>query len=191
MPKVHTVQKARKADPAHGIEVGDTYYWWKTRMTVGKSYVSRIHKSKKRPRPSQLTSSEFLSQAYAINERIEDFDDRNGIADFIEEIKGEAENLRDEEQGKLDNLPEQLQEGPTGETLQERIGALDDFITELESLEVPDDEEPEEPEPDDFEGGEDGEEFQQAHDDWAVEHDEWNDKMDTALEELKNLSIGV
>jgi len=67
MPKVHCVKAARKDYPECGIKKGDTYYWWKFRFG-GK------HESKTYPKQSQLTQSEFLSQVYALNERLEDLD---------------------------------------------------------------------------------------------------------------------
>lgn len=48
--KVHFVKSARKARPAYGIAVGDSYYHW-------SSYRGPTHYSKTYPRPSQLTDS--------------------------------------------------------------------------------------------------------------------------------------
>ena len=64
MPRVHHV-KAAKDYPDHGIKKGEMYFHWKFRYG-GK------HRSKVRPRSSQLTQSDFLSQMYGIQEEIED-----------------------------------------------------------------------------------------------------------------------
>lgn len=136
MPRIHTVT-ARKDYPAEGIEKGDTYFKWSTRVTVGKSYIKRTHRSKVRPRPSQLTGSEFLSQAYQLSERIEDYDGSEDPQSFVDDLKSDAETLRDETQEKLDAMPETLQGSPSGELLSERIEALDSFISELEALDIP------------------------------------------------------
>lgn len=187
MPRIHTV-KARKDYPAEGIAKGDTYFKWSTRFTVGKSYMKRTHRSKTRPRASQLTGSEYLSQAHQLNERIEDFDDIPSMEEFIDELKGDAENLRDETQEKLDAMPEQFQEGATGELLNERVEALDAFIDELDSLDIP--EAFEEPEPEQ-EDGEDDDDFADRYEEWEDERDARETEQTEALENLKNISLEV
>jgi len=135
MPRVHHVACARKDNPA--VKKGEPYYWWKTRITVGKSYVSHMHYSKTRPPRSQLTNSEFLSQMYDIEDTMiakvsgETPEDLESARD---EIISELESLQSETQDKLDNMPEGLQQGGAGETLQERIDACGDMISELESI---------------------------------------------------------
>ena len=132
MPKVNYVSKARKDVPNSDIKAGESYYWWKFRF--GGKHVSRT-----RPRASQLTQSGFLSQAYAIQERIEDttyFESKDQFDEFKEEIISDLDNLQDECQTSLDNMPESLQESPTGQLLQERIDAIEDFKNEIEAIEV-------------------------------------------------------
>jgi len=60
-------------------------------------------------------------------------------------MKENLENLKDETQGSLDNMPESLQSSPTGELLQERVDALDNAISEFEGIDI-DYEEPDEDE---------------------------------------------
>ena len=50
MPRVYTVNAARKDYPDDGISKGDTYYYWKF------NYGSKV-KSKTYPKRSQLTRS--------------------------------------------------------------------------------------------------------------------------------------
>lgn len=111
------------------IEVGESYYWWAL-------YNGPKQFSKERPKPSQLTGSEFLSQVYSIRERIEEFeaDDVESIESFRDEVVSELEGMRDECQEKLDNMPEQLQNAPSGEILQNRIDSLEEMISNLEGL---------------------------------------------------------
>lgn len=59
MARAHFVKKARKDNPA--VKAGESYYWWKFRRGP-KRY------SKERPRPSQLTQSEFYGQVYGLQE---------------------------------------------------------------------------------------------------------------------------
>ena len=54
--------------------------------------------------------------------------------DTAQEIADELSNIQDECQDSLDNMPEGLQEGDTGQLLQERIDTLGDVISELESI---------------------------------------------------------
>lgn len=150
MPKVHHVKKAQRAVPHAGIEVGDSYYWWGTRSPGRATGIK--HFSKTYPTQSQLTSSPFWKEVYAIQESMTGpvlfADDLDAILD---DAKGQIEALRDEEQGKLDNMPESLKYSPTGELIQSRIDALDEWIGEIEAVEIPDHEDyPED------ENGEDG-----------------------------------
>jgi len=114
------------------IPAGKIYYKWTFRY-------GGTHRSLTRPRPSQLTQSEFLSTVYDIGERLGDMtvEDLPEAEAGIEEIREELENLRDETQEKLDNMPYQLQEAPTGQLLQGRIESLEEMISELEGIEIP------------------------------------------------------
>src|SRR5688500_15891789 len=129
MPRVYT-QVARKDYPQQGIKKGETYYKWsiKTGPISGRTY-----KSKTYPKPLQLTGSEFMSTLYSIEEDLGGLsvdsegtyaEKIEGVKDYIDEIIGQLEDLRSETQGKLDNMPEGLQQGGTGELLQERIDAV-------------------------------------------------------------------
>lgn len=130
MPKVNFVKKARKDNPV--VKKGESYYWWAFRFG-GKHY------SKTQPRASQLTQSEFLSQAYSLNERIEDlqadsFSDMEELQSEVEEIKDEFESLGEETEDKYNNMPDQLQEADTGCLLQERFEECQEIVTQLESI---------------------------------------------------------
>jgi hypothetical protein len=136
MARVHFVKKARKDNPA--VKKGQSYYWWEFRY-------GGTHYSVTPPRPSQLTQSEFLSQYLSIQETLEDaMNGASSVSDVeeaIEEAKSELECLRDETDEKWNNMPEQLQYCETGELLQERVETCDEYISNLEAIETP--EEPE------------------------------------------------
>jgi hypothetical protein len=138
MPRVHFVKKARKDNPA--CKKGESYYWWKFRYG-GKRY------SLSRPRPSQLTQSDYLGQFYALQEQIEDMgrpEDRDGIEERASELDGiaeEFENLGSEQDDKKYNMPDQLQDGDIGQLLesrsescQEAKDAVEEAASELRSL---------------------------------------------------------
>lgn len=124
MPRVHTVQKARKDQPEHGISKGDTYYWWKFRNS-GKQV------SKQYPTKSQLTQSDFLQSVYELENSIGCFtwaSVEEEVEDLIEELSELVETCRE----SLENMPEHLQESsPTGEILQERIDNLEMWVDGL------------------------------------------------------------
>ena len=126
MPRVHHVKKARKDNPA--VKRGDPYYYWEFRYGP-KRY------SATPPRPSQLTQSHFLSASLELQERIGDLTTEDDLEAARDEIAGEIDNLRDETQDSFDNMPEGLQQGDTGQLLEGRVEALEQWQQELEGLE--------------------------------------------------------
>lgn len=134
MPRVHKVEKAQKADPRAGIAKGDTYYWWtfKNQRGPGTKVKSKVY-----PKPSQLTRSNFKSQWRSFGEEIAELALDDGLYDALQEIAGRIRELGDECQGSLDNMPEGLQQGATGEMLQERIDNCESWASEIEGLDDP------------------------------------------------------
>lgn len=138
MATAHFVKKARKANRAAGVKKGESYWW--ASFKTGRSSYKRYWK--KAPRPSQLTQSEFLSNIYAAQESLEDAvqDLRDGkvtfedLAGTIDEAVTAVHEQGDECEGKKDNMPESLQEGPTGELLQNRADECDSTAQELETI---------------------------------------------------------
>lgn len=113
------------------IAKGESYYWWQFK-NGGK------HFSKERPKSSQLTQSNYLSQLYSIQESMEtieanDAEELNAVRD---DLVSQLESLKEETESSLENMPESLQSSPTGELLQERIDALDSAISELEEIDL-------------------------------------------------------
>lgn len=124
MAKVHFVKAARKDNPV--AKAGESYYWWKP-MVGGRGGAKRY--SKERPSRSQLTQSDFLSSLYGI----EDGDMAN--AQSPEDFRGVAEALRElgqEQQEKYDNMPDGLQQGDTGQMLEERASGCDSWADEID-----------------------------------------------------------
>lgn len=172
MPKVHHVKKARKAIPLIGVKPGDDYYWWAIRLKGQRS--GRKYVSKTQPKPSQLTSSDYMRSILELQEEHyigRDWDDmecrRDDVRDRIQEIL-------DEQQGRLDNMPEGLQQGDTGQLIQERIDCCENAVSELDSLDIP--------EKENFDGEEGDEEALQA---WMDEQaDELYEAVDNIIQEL-------
>lgn len=189
MPKVHKVLKARKPIKSHGIKVGDTYYWWKNRPKGSRNGIKRI--SKKYPRPSQLTMSDYYSQAYALQEEFEDEVEigcvgKDGLENLKELLTNTADSVRElgeAQQEKFDNMPDGLQQGDTGQLIEGRArccetlaDALQEYADGLDSWE--------EPEPPVFESGKKkGQPKPQSEDDRMLQVDEDADvAIQTALD---------
>lgn len=204
MPKVNLVKSARKAQPQYGIEVGDSYYWWK--FNFGPKVCSKTY-----PRRSQLTRSEFLSSLYSIQEEIEDltleaFMDGTGN-DILERVR----ELSEQEGDKAMNMEcEGLDGTPTHETVSERRDATENWATEMETIldnveieDQPDDpgDEPDSPDdihPEDYPEPEayhtaygHAEREYEAWSERKDAYDEWKTTVDEAFEEFKSLDAGV
>lgn len=125
---------ARKDYPEAGIKKGETYY--KVSLKTGPRS-SRTLKSKTPFKRHQLTSSEYLQRVYLLaDETIPAITcpaDLQGIKDEIEEIKSELDE-------KLENMPEGLKQGPTGQTIEERMGECEDFSQTLDGIEFEEEE---------------------------------------------------
>jgi len=131
MPRVMFVKKARK-DQSEEIKKGDSYYWWKFRY--GGRHVSKTH-----PKPSQLTQSPFLSGMMECEERIGNLSTGDSVDNLRGEIESIAEDLRalgEEQTSSKDNMPEGLQEGPTGELLSNRAEACEEMADQLDSIDL-------------------------------------------------------
>lgn len=141
------VKSARKDYPEHGIKKGESYYWWSFRQPGGRGGSGKYF-SKTPPRPSQLTRSAFQSTLLHIEETFNDLNPESYsfVSEFesdIDSIKSDLESLKDETQEKLDNMPEGLQQGDTGQLLQTRIDEVDSLISDLDSVDFSEPEEPE------------------------------------------------
>ena len=130
LSKIDRNQPKDENDPII-INVGESYYTW-------CFYGGLPQYSKNKPKRSQLTQNWFKAELYSIQEEIEESapKDEEELSDLIESISSRIEDLRDECQDHLDNIPEQLQDGDAGQTLQERIDSLDDALYELENIDT-------------------------------------------------------
>jgi hypothetical protein len=139
MPRINIVNKARKAQGTCGrcgakIKKGDPYKWWKFRFG-GK----RIRCANCVVRGSELTQSkrgEILAQEEALEDAVSDFrsnEDFDAFESAIEDIINELDNLADDARSSFENMPEGLQQGDTGQMLEQRADSIDEFKDELES----------------------------------------------------------
>jgi len=129
MARLHFVKKAQKDYPESNIKKGDSYWWWKHNF-------GQKQKSRTKPSRSRLTQSNFYSQLWDIQDAVETFT-VEGIEGDLETMKSDLQNLLDECQGSLDNMPEQLKEtSDSGVTLGERIENMETYINELDAIDV-------------------------------------------------------
>ena len=194
MPRVHTIKSARKNYPAEGIEKGDTYYKWSIKTGPASG---RVYRSKTYPKPSDLTGSPFQKSLLEIQERISNFEAGNyetaeDLSSDLEQITSDIEALRDETQGSLENMPEGLQQGGVGQTLQDRIDGLEDWLNNLQGVDLNfdfDEEEPEEPEDKESE----------EHREWTITQQKWeedkkeakNEFISNAIDEIQGIEAGI
>lgn len=185
-------RKARKAYPDNGIEKGQQYYYCKIKTGPRSSRVLRQLKPFKR---SQLTSSEFLGRQYDLEEQLEEMETGEGLADQAQEIADEIRALGEEQEEKLQNMPDQLQYSPTGELLQERYDGCNEWADNIEGelgdapeeKEAPEDE-PDEPKEADFDETDDYEQAKDEYDTAFAAWEEAKEEYDTYLGELDDFA---
>ena len=80
----------------------------------------------------ELSSSDYIQGVGRVCDCWEE--DYDCDEDTAQSIADELSNIKDDVQSSLDNMPEGLQEGDTGQLLQERIDNLDCAISDLEAI---------------------------------------------------------
>lgn len=82
----------------------------------------------------EVTSSDYVKSVGPI---VEDWRDSYSLTqEGVEEMISDLEEIRDEQQDHLDNMPEGLQEADTGMLLQDRIDSLESAIDELQNVDI-------------------------------------------------------
>lgn len=85
--------------------------------------------SKTPPTRGQLTQSDYLGSVYSI------FDGPPpGSPDDVRQMATDLEELGQEQQEKFDNMPEGLQQGDTGQMIEERANSCEEKAQELNDL---------------------------------------------------------
>lgn len=139
------------------IKAGEKYFYYTRKLSRSKKVrgVRFTHCADHRPRHTDLSGSP-MAEIYDAQE------DASGSLDsclsgsdmmqVIEDLKAVVEEVKERAEESLENMPEGLRENSdSGQTLQERIDALEEYISELEQVEVGDAEEIEEEEPEEGE----------------------------------------
>ena len=132
MARLNFVGKSRKAYPDEGIPKGSPYYWWK------HNYAAKQRSFTKPPR-SRLTQSAFKGTLWDLEDEIALAVVTPNMEARWEDWKSRIEELRQDCEDSLERMPEHLQQtSPTGELLQERIDALEEWHSELDAIAVAD-----------------------------------------------------
>lgn len=124
---------AAKDYPHHGITKGEKH--WFVRLKIGPRSSKELRQKTPFSR-SQLTTSEYLSALYDWEDDLASFSDMDDAQDMADRIR----TLGEEQQEKFDNMPEGLQQGDSGQTLEARAAAceaaaeaIEEIISEWES----------------------------------------------------------
>jgi len=191
MARIHH-RKARKDYPEHGIKKGDMYY---TAQIKTGPRSSRVLRSLKPLKASQMTTSPFRQDYYAMQEAWDSTE-----AHTAEDIRSAAEvcrELSEQASESFENMPESLQQADTGQMLENRrdeceskADDLDGFADEFEGLEEPE-------EPDEFEDTDEPgmdhtydermAEWQELHDDYATAMAELSEEQERIIGEAAEL----
>jgi hypothetical protein len=153
MPKVKQVTAA-KDYPQYGIVKGQKHYRWVLK-TGPRS--SREYRQLAAPKPQQLTTSEFRIGIYDIQDMIS----AATCADDVEGIAEACRSLAETQREKYDNMPENFQQGDTGQTLESQADTLETAADEFDAIK---------------------EEWESAEDDFNIEQADY-DQYQSDLEE--------
>lgn len=124
-PKARKEYKCSKCGEV--IKVGDTYL---KGTPFRRSPVIRCTKCGLRS--WELSSSDYVQGVGRVCDCWKE--DYGCAEDTAQQIADELSNIQNDTQCSLDNMPEGLQEGDTGQLLQERIDNLDSAISDLEAI---------------------------------------------------------
>lgn len=133
MGKVSVIKKSRKEHKCNRcqniIPVGSRYY--KGEINFGPTIV-RCCDCKLEP--WEVTTSDYQ---LSVGEIIYRWQENYGEAvDALSSIICDLQSISDDLQSRLDNMPEGLQEGDTGQLIQERIDALESAISDLDCIDI-------------------------------------------------------
>lgn len=143
MATVHFVKSARKDNETQGIKKGDSYYWWKFRH--GGKLISKT-----RPKPSQLTQSEFWQAVLSLQEENDSAPAPDDIDSQVDSIKDRLSEIQSELEDKISNMEQSFPNGcPSLDTLNERKDAIESAISDIESADLSFDESMDDEERDD------------------------------------------
>ena len=170
--KVSSINKTRKERPCSKcgkvLPVGSSVYVWS--FFYGNS--SQEHTQCMEcgyPKRCQLVQNEDLSSIYAVEDdflkEVGEANDSSAFTAAVENARSGADDVISNLEEKISNMESNnLGDSDPCQLLQERRDAIEEWIDELESVTIPDDVEGE---------------------------DEEGEELETAKEELQNISLGI
>lgn len=144
VPQVTTVKKAAKPQGecekcGAAIKKGDAYRWWKFRFSA-KHVVCMAPDCT--PKANDLTQSEYTMRCNDFSDELaalltnyrdpEGLPDMEGLASELESFAESVREFGEEQQSKLDNMPDSLQQSETGQLLEERAGNMEQAADTLD-----------------------------------------------------------
>lgn len=140
-PKTKKGYRIDRSKPANAQDKvwcpkGEYYYTWG--MMMGGRGVQQ--RSRTEPRRSQLTNSDFLGQIYDLEDGFAPTDATSpeDLQDMRDDVAQQLRDLGQEQQDKFDNMPDGLQQGDTGQLLEERAQSCEQIADELEQVDLDD-----------------------------------------------------
>lgn len=116
------------------INKGDGYFWFAN--LIGRTSTRKVFCASHRPKQSDMTTSDKLAALYAAQENLEaaiaTASSVEDITAALQDAIAKAEQVRDEYQESLSNMPEQLQSSAFGEAIQKKIDSIEEWISSLE-----------------------------------------------------------
>lgn len=187
MPRV-VKRKARKDYPSAGIKKGDEYYYTKLKLQRG----GMVKRSLTPFKPSQLTNSPFKSGFLAAQEGWE-ASDKSGAA--AEEAAEAIREVGNEAQNGFDAMPEGLQQGETGQQLENRASECERIADEImEHVDALNEDEPDEFDPSDYaeetsamDPEDVGEFLSEKEQDCEQAKVDWDEAIENAISEIDSL----
>lgn len=134
MAKVQVIQKSRKEYKCNKcrqlIPVGSKYF--KGEINFGSTI---IRCAKCGLQSWEVTTSDYI---LSVGEIVYNWRDNYSLSDddVVDQIADALEDVRNDQEERYENMPENLQSSPDGELLQERIDALDSVIDDLQSIDI-------------------------------------------------------
>jgi hypothetical protein len=172
-------QKARKGYECSKckalIKKGEHYFRFKLTRFSSVQMRCSLH----RPTRQEMTTSDFWSQVYDLEDSISNLsaEEMESARDAIDPILSDIETLRDEQEEKLYNMPDQLQDSDTGQLLQERYDGMQEWYDELDGVDTDIDEGL-------AEDYEEGDEKDLTEDELEARKEEREEKREARLEEI-------
>lgn len=140
--RIFSAKKNRAGNSIHckncGVKIntGEKYYFYFKRYSKRSRGAKVVHCASHYPRPSDLTSSkmgEVYDAQQDASRALSGCEDAESMSAILADIISVAESVKEQYEESLENMPEQLRESSdSGQQIQEKIDALDNYIQELE-----------------------------------------------------------